>query len=233
MVPALIEEIAGLLLGILVLVDIFLVVLYTRTDMGIISRYLSHGLWRVMLWISRHLGRARPSFYVLTGPIILLSVLGSWALLMSVAAAMIVQPSLGTAVRSASGNTSTDFITALYVGGTSLSFVGNSDFTPQTPLFRLFFLITSLIGLSMLSLTITYLMQLYNDLLDRNSHALKVHLRSGETGDAAEVIARLGPEGQFDAGYQVIASWADEVAQVKESHAFYDMLFYFRFREPF
>jgi hypothetical protein len=31
----------------------------------------------------------------------------------------------------------------------------------------------------------------------------------------------------------VIAAWADEAAQVKESHAFYDMLFYFRFREPF
>lgn len=58
-------------------------------------------------------------------------------------------------------------------------------------------------------------------------------MRSGETGDAAEVIARLGPEGEFDAGYQAIAAWADEAAEVKESHAFYDMLFYFRFREPF
>src|SRR5512142_2569595 len=219
-----IEPLAGTLLGILVLVDIFLVVLYTRTDMGIISRYLSHGLWRILMKISQRLGHRRDSFLVLTGPIILLAVLAAWALLMSLATALIVHPSLGTGIKSSSGDTPTDFITALYVGGTSLSFVGTSDFEPQTPLFRLFFLITSLIGLSMLSLTITYLMQLYQDLLDRNSHALKVHLRSGETGDAAEVIARLGPEGEFDAGYQVIASWADETAEVKESHAFYDML---------
>jgi hypothetical protein len=228
-----IEEIAGALLGILVLVDIFLVVLYTRTDMGVISRYLSHALWRILIWVSWQLGRKRKSFLVLTGPIILLAVLGAWALLMSLAAALIVHPNLGAAIRSSSGNTPTDFITAFYVGATSLSFVGASDFTPETGVFRLFYVVTSLIGLSMLSLTITYLMQLYQDLLSRNSHALKVHLRSGETGDAAEVIARLGPQGQFDAGYQVIAAWADESAEVKESHAFYDMLFYFRFREPY
>ncbi len=229
-----VEPIAGILLGILVLVDIFLVVLYTRTDMGIISRYLSHALWRVFLWVSKQLGKRRGSFLVLTGPVILLAVLSTWALLMSVASALIVHPNLGTGIRYTGGATPTDFVTALYVGGSSLSFIGGAgDFSPQTPLFRMFYLITSLIGVSMLSLTITYLMQLYGDLLDRNSHALKVHLRSGETGDAAEVIARLGPEGEFDAGYQVLASWADEAAHVKESHAFYDMLFYFRFREPF
>ena len=229
-----IEPVAGILLGILVLIDIFLVVLYTRTDMGIISRYLSHALWRILLWFSRHMGRWRGSFFVLTGPIILLAVLGTWALLMCVSTALIVHPFLGTGIRFDNGNTPTDFVTALYVGGSSLSFIGGAgDFSPETPVFRIFYLVMSLIGVSMLSLTITYLMQLYGDLLNRNAHALKVHLRSAETGDAAEVVARLGPEGEFDAGYQVIAAWADEVADVKESHAFYDMLFYFRFREPF
>ncbi len=229
-----IEPIAGIVLGFIVLIDIFLVVLYTRTDMGIISRYLSHALWRILLWFSRHAGRWRGSFFVLTGPIILLSVLTTWALLMCLSAALIVHPYLGTGIRFDNGNTPTDFMTALYVGGSSLSFIGGAgDFSPETPVFRMFYLITSLIGVSMLSLTITYLMQLYGDLLNRNAHALKVHLRSAETGDAAEVIARLGPEGEFDAGYQVIAAWADEVAEVKESHAFYDMLFYFRFRQPF
>ncbi len=229
-----IEPVLGIVLGILVLIDIFLVVLYTRTDMGIISRYLSHALWRILLWASRHVGRWRGSLFVLTGPIILLAVLTSWALLMCLSTALIVHPYLGTGVVFDNGKTPTDFVTAMYVGGNSLSFIGGAgDFSPMTPVFRLFYLVTSLIGVSMLSLTITYLMQLYGDLLNRNSHALKVHLRSAETGDAAEVIARLGPRGEFDAGYQVIASWADEVAEVKESHAFYDMLFYFRFRQPF
>src|SRR5512143_3335929 len=107
-----IEPIAGMILGILVLIDIFLVVLYTRTDMGIISRYLSHGLWRAFLAVSERMGRRRASFLVLTGPLILLSVLTAWALLMSVACALIVQPSLGTGIHATSGATQTDFLTA-------------------------------------------------------------------------------------------------------------------------
>ncbi len=35
----------------------------------------------------------------------------------------------------------------------------------------------------------------------------------------------------FDAGYQILAEWATETVDVKESHHFYPILFYFRFRE--
>ncbi len=67
----------------------------------------------------------------------------------------------------------------------------------------------------------------------RNALGLKVHLLSSETGDAAEVIAHLGPQGQFEGGYQNIMEWSAETAQVRESHHFYPILFFFRFREPF
>jgi hypothetical protein len=76
-------------------------------------------------------------------------------------------------------------------------------------------------------------MELYSDLKERNSLGLKVHLLSAETGDAAEVIAHLGPHGKFDGGYNNIVEWSAETANVKESHHFYHMLFYFRFREPY
>ncbi len=228
-----IEEIAGAILGITVLADIFLIVLYARANIGLISRLVSHGMWRLFVWLSRHTGRWRNAVLTLTGPTILVTVLLTWALLLSVAVALIIHPNLGTGVRATSGNTPRDFITALYVGGTSLSFIGASDFTPQTAPFRVLYLLTSLIGLAVVSLTITYLMQLYGDLLDRNAHGLRVHLLSAETGDAAEVIVRLGPHGMFDAGYQILAQWATETVQVKESLGFYDMLFYFRFREAY
>src|SRR5512142_2737513 len=160
MLGADLQEIAGAVIGITVLVDIFLIVLYARAHTGIISRFLAHGLWRLLIWLSRHLGSWRNWFLTITGPIILLSVLTSWAVLLSLAAGLIIHPNLGTGVRSMSGNNSTDFITALYVGGTCLSFVGANDFAPETPGFRLFYLLTSLTGVSIVSLTITYLMQL-------------------------------------------------------------------------
>jgi hypothetical protein len=76
-------------------------------------------------------------------------------------------------------------------------------------------------------------MELYSDLKERNALGLKVHILSSETGDAAEVIAHLGPQGQFDGGHNNIVEWSAETATIKESHHFYPILFFFRFREPF
>ncbi|MGE5073048.1 MAG: ion channel [Anaerolineae bacterium] len=223
----------GAVIGLVVLVDIFLVVLYARAHTGILARFLTYGLWRLLVRVSKLFGSRRQGFLTLSGPIILLSLLFSWGLLLSMAAALIIHPGLGTGVRSTQGQTPTDFITALYVAGTSLSFVGASDFAPTNSAYRLFFLLTSMTGVTVVSLTVTYLMELYGSLRDRNAHGLKVHLMSAETGDAAEILARLGPEGMFEEGYQILAEWANQTAQVKETHGFYDMLFYFRFREAF
>src|SRR5215208_4321513 len=229
----LIEEIIGALLGIAVLLDIFLLILYARANKTIISTEISHFVWKAFVWLSKAFGRWRETFLTFSGPIILVMVLGSWALLLSVAAALIIHPNLGTGIVTNHGETPTDFVTALYVGGSSLSFIGASDFTPQNGFFRMFYLLTSLIGVSLASLIVTYLMELYGDLKERNTLGLKVHLLSSETGDAAEVVAHLGPHGQFEGGYNNLVEWSAETAKVKESHHFYPMLFFFRFREPF
>jgi hypothetical protein len=229
----LLEQLLGILLGIAVLVDIFLLVLHARADMGGVSRMISQPAWRGMVAFSRLLGRAKGPFLSFAGPMILVLVLGSWFLLLTLAAALIIHPNLGTAVRASHGETPTDFATALYVAGHSLDFVGGSDFSPHTPAFRLFFLFTSIIGVAMVPLIITYLLEVYSSLRARNHLGLKVHLHSAETGDAAEVIAHLGPQGRFDIGYVVLAEWAAETTEVKESHHFHPILFYFRFAEPY
>ena len=227
------EETVGFILGFVVLLDIFLLILYARANKTIMSTEISQVVWRTMVSVSKLFGRWREFFLTLSGPLILLMVLGSWALLLSVAAALIIHPNLGTGIVATQGNTPTDFITALYVGGSSLSFIGASEFSPQDWFFRLFYLLTSLIGLSVVSLIITYLMQLYENLKQRNTLGLKVHFLSAETGDAAEVISHLGPQGQFENGYNNIVDWSAETARVRESHHFYPMLFFFRFREPY
>ena len=228
-----IEEIAGWLLGFVVLVDIFLLVLYARANKTITSTELSHFAWRTMVWLSTPMGRWREYFLTLSGPLIIILVLASWTILLSIAAALIIHPNLGTGIISNHGETPTDFLTALYVAGSSLSFIGASDFFPQGGFFRLFYLLTSLIGITLASLIVTYLLELYNNLKERNTLGLKVNIMSAETGDAAEVIAHLGPQGQFENGYNNIVDWSAETATVKESHHFYPMLFFFRFREPY
>jgi hypothetical protein len=124
-------------------------------------------------------------------------------------------------------------MTAVYVGGSSLSIVGSSDFTPRTGAMKVFFLVNAVAGTSVISLTLTYLMQVYGALRQRNTLGLTMHLVSGETGDAAELIAGLFPDGELSAGYSTLSEVAGRMTQVKESHHFYPVLFYFRFREPY
>ena len=55
---------------------------------------------------------------------------------------------------------------------------------------------------------------------------------SGGTGDAAQMLARLGPDGDFSNATSELSNLARSLAMTKEAHHFYPLLFYFRFREP-
>jgi hypothetical protein len=228
-----IEPILGVILGVVVLLDIYLLVLHARADTGTISRLISAPVWGAFIGLSQSMGRRKGFFLSFAGPTILVLIIGSWLLLLTLAAALIIHPSLGTAIRASHGETPTDFVTALYVAGHNLDFVAGSDFAPHTPAMRLFHLISSIIGVALVPLIITYLLEVYSSLRARNSRGLEVQLHSAETGDAAEVIAALGPRGRFDTGYVVLTEWAAKAVEVKESHHFHPVLFYFRFSEPY
>src|SRR3712207_2968797 len=124
-------------------------------------------------------------------------------------------------------------MTALYAAGNSITLVGSGNFSPQTPAFKAFYIFNSFVGMTIISLTLTYLTQIYNALQRRNALALAVHEASGETGDAADLIGAVGPRGNFNNGYTHLAQLASEARAVKESHHFYSVLVYFRFNEPY
>lgn len=229
----LLEQAIGVLLLLLILLDIFLTVLYARIGTGIFSNALTRMGWQFFLFLSKPFHKKRAHILSFCGPVIVVFLVGIWALGLTCGTALIIHPKLGTAVRASTGATPTDFITALYTGGSSISVVGSSDLAPQTSGFRLFYLMNSVIGMSVVSLTLTYLMQIYTALQQRNALGLKIHLMTSGTDDAAVLIAGLGPQGQFNSGYSNLANLSAEMTQVKELHHFYPVLFYFRFCEPY
>lgn len=233
LIPDWLEQTLGLLLLLFVLWDVFLTVLYARMGIGFISYQLARLIWRFFQWVSQPFSHYRGNILSFCGPTILVLLVLVWSFALTLGTALIIHPELGTSIRSSNGETPTDFITAMYAGGSSMSIVGASDFTPHTSLSRMFYLFTSLIGMSVTSLTLTYLMQVYTALHRRNALGLKVHLFTAETGDAAEMLASLGPEGQFNGGYNNLSQLATDMAQIKESHHFYPVLFYFRFRDAY
>jgi len=76
-------------------------------------------------------------------------------------------------------------------------------------------------------------MQIYSALKTRNTLGLAIQTLSDNSGDAAELLAGLGAQGQFSSGFTNLSSLASSASAVKESHHFYPLLFYFRFAEPY
>lgn len=227
------EQASGALLVTLVLVDVFLTVLYARAGAGLFGNRLSHLIWQAFRWASVPLGKKQGTALSFCGPFIVVAVILTWLVLLMVGAALVIHPNLGSVVRTGSGQTPTDFITALYAGGGSVAIIGASDFIPHTAIFRLLFLFKSIVGTCLVSLTLSYVLQVYNGLQRRNALGLQFHLMGAESGDAAELLAGLGPRGEFSGGYNNLSELAAMLTQVKESHHFFPVLAYFRFNEPY
>ena len=226
------ELVAGAALVLLVIADVFLTVLYARIGAGILSPQVARATWWVFAQLARWFRRQHDTVLSFCGPVILVNLLATWAALLTVGAALIIHPALGTSVTVTTGTTPTDFISALYAGGSSMAIVRASDVTPDTGAYRLYFLFNSLLGASIISLTVTYLMQVYNALQRRNTLAYKLYLQTSETSDAAELLAGLGARGSFQCGYTSLADIAVEMTVSLEAHHFYPVLFYFRFPRP-
>lgn len=224
------ERLAGALVLAITLLDVFLTVLHARAGSGLLAPRLARGVWRLLRALPLGSKGGRLNY---CGPLQLVALVVMWGALLAFGAALLIHPGLGTGVRSSSGITDTDFITALLVGGSSMSIVGASDYGPAAPGYKLLFLFHSLVGMSVTSLTITYVMQVYTAVRSRNTLGLMVHGQSGDTGDAAELVARWGPRGRFDGGYNNLYTIAADMAAIKETHHFYPVLFYFRFEEVF
>lgn len=227
------ERASGVLVMGVVLLDVFLTVLYARIGTGLIAERAAHLTWMAFRRVAEAAGTRRGMVLSFCGPVILLLYVLLWAVGLTLGAGLIIHPGLGTGVQAGDGPTPTDIITALYAGGSSMAIVGASDFRPATDAYRVVYLVNSLIGMSVTSLVLTYVMQVYGALRQRNALGLQLHSLSAETSDAGELLARLGPRGQFSAGYSHLVTLGDAMATMKETHHFYPVLFYFRFRQPY
>src|SRR5436190_10939487 len=228
-----VEQIAGAAVTVVVLLDIFLTVLYARAGTSLLSSVVARTIWHACRRGSQPFGATRGKVLSFCGPVILVALIFVWAAGLALGAGLIMHPHLGGGIRASQGATPTDFVSALYAGASSLSFVGAGDFKPQSGVFRALYMLNSLIGMSVMSLVLTYVMQIYNALRSRNALGLAIQTLSDNTGDAAELIAGLGPQGQFDSGFTTLSSLAFNTSAIKESHHFYPLLFYFRFAEPY
>lgn len=217
---------AGLML--LALVDVFLTVLYARSGAGLITPRLNNLIWRMMRAVAPSHEPARGKLLSFGGPLLLVLTVAVWVVLLFTGAALLAWPELGAGIEDTNGATETDFVTALYYGGYSLTTLGTGNLVPRTGALKILMVVQALVGFSFVTLTITYFMSVYAALLRRNTLAQALHHLSAGSGDAAEILTRLGPDGDFRPGSGHLADTALNVIDLLESHHLYPVLHYFR-----
>jgi hypothetical protein len=225
-------QIAGAALVILALLDVFLTILCARSGIAIISERLGRSVWALCRAFVHAVPRTRRIVLSYAGPSILILIVGVWIAILLTGFGLIVWPALGTSIRSDRRDTPTDFLTAVCYVGDSFTTVGTGDLIADTPFLRAMPVIVSLVGLTMITLTLAYFVEIYTSLLHQNKFALKLQHGTAGTGDAAELVARLGAAGDFTSGREGLSQMADNLLEMFEAHHFYSSMIFFRFREP-
>jgi hypothetical protein len=226
-------QLIGTSLVLVSLVDIFLTVLHPRSESNLLSIPVARILWRCFCTLAEGSAKRHDRILSYAGPTIMVMLVGVWVLLLLVGFTLIVWPALGTAIQAEQGGTPTDFFTALYYAGFSLGTLGTGDLVPQVATYRLLIVLKSLLGFSVFTLVLSYVLSVYNALTSRNTFALSLHYRTADTADSAELLARLAAGNDTNSLQRDISDIAKELINLLELNNSYPLLLYFRYRQTY
>jgi hypothetical protein len=124
-----------------------------------------------------------------------------------------------------------DVADALYFSATSFVTTGYGDIVPVHPLVRLLALLEGGLGLTTLSLSVTYLLSVYPLIARKMSLAQSLNQETGGRSDAVILAERYVCSGRYEALAQRLSSMNDELLELGQAHALYPVLYFVRPRE--
>lgn len=212
--------------------DVFFTVFYPRTGKSAISLQLSKGMWELFRQASRLLPGNRKTVLSYCGPVLVVVIAVVWVFTFTLGFAFLVWPTLGQGIQASQGKTPTDFATAFYYSGFTLTTLGVGDLVAKTNFWRLVTVLEAAVGFSIITASLSYLLSVYSSLTRRNTFALCLYHRSAGKADAVSLLVRLKGYGKFEFATQEISNIAHEMLFLLETHHAYPVLHYFRFKDP-
>ncbi len=218
------------LIGIAAL-DIFGVVLATRAMGGLVTPFANSLIWAGGRWLDQHLhlgGR----LMILVGPALLVFVVALWAGLFITGFACLYRPMLGEQIQASSGGLEADMGTALYFSGFNFATLGIGDIIPVSDLARMLTVVQACTGFAVFTLGISYTLNIFQAVNQRDIFALSLHGGSDQTGRAEVALLGLCPDGKAaaDAG-SVLEDIADNTYALLQMHHAYPIAHFFRRRK--
>lgn len=214
--------VAGGLLVVAVLRDIFHTLIHPAGQ-GTLAKRTFMTLW----WLSR-LVRRPASFGALAGPLGIVAVTCLWAGLIVTGWALVYWPWLPDGFVYSSGllpERRSDALDAFYVSLVSLTTLGVGDVAPQEAWLRVAVPLEALVGFTLLTAVVSWVLQVYPALARRRTLALRL-----------EALCRADPTGAWldddsSAAASVLHGLASDVSGVRVDLTQYAETYYFRDRE--
>lgn len=221
----------GALIVLVALQDVFATVLFPASGRGLIRKPVTRATWAVFRAAGRWVhGQRRRNLFSYGGPTQIAVTLAGWLLLLLLGWALIYAPALGESIVASSGPTDSSWTTAVYYSGFALTTLGTGDVVANSGGYRLLTIAEAGVGFLTFSMVISYFLSVYPNLTSRNVFAQGLHNRTGHTGDAAVLLARMA-DGEKLLVTDFMSSTAASLRQIYQTHRFYPVLRYFHDRD--
>src|SRR5919201_2171955 len=229
LIPVL-EVLAGLLVVVAILFDVFLAVVVPRRapNMGRMLRvsvFLIPGLWTVWRELGLRLSSSerREAFLGSFGSLAVVLLLGAWVAGLIAGYGLLLH-ALGSQLRPAPQ----DLGTALYFAGVALLTLGFGDIVATEAPARFIALSAAANGLGLFALVITLMFTLYGSFQRREVAVVVLQAGAGAPPSGVTLLESYALGGMLDDLPRVFSEWQAWAAEVLDSHLAYPILAYFR-----
>ena len=216
----------GLLL--LVAYDVYVTILHAAGKAGPVSDRLTRLVWRISQRTAFRLPAGRRHRLLnAVGPLLMPLIVFAFVLLLIVGFALIYLPGMPANFSAAEEPGISPWLTSLYFSGTTLTTTGFGDITPRSVGMRFTSLAEGASGLILISLTITYLISVYQALERKRVVALSFYHQAEGGADAVGYIAHHFVSGRFIGIQSNLRASASSLQEVLESHIEHPIIHYF------
>jgi hypothetical protein len=226
-VPESLLALLGVVMLTLGLLDALATTLQVAAGPGLLTGRLLRLLWRPILVAQQRLGASRlltvagAALMVLTFAVWVLLLWGGWALVFASAEGAVVD---------AQTRTPADLATRVYYAGYTVFTLGIGDYVPGNDFWRVTTAIATLNGLVLVTLGITYLLNVVGAVVARRQAATRI-AALGHT--PAEIVDQGWTGSEFSSAFvQHLVGLADSISGLAEQHLAYPVLRYFHAAAP-
>jgi hypothetical protein len=222
------EILAGLVLLLLILHDLFQAVVLPRPSVyrvPLVSQLLVRQFWKIWRWVGsfRRSTAKREHFLGTFGPAALLMLLGFWSLSLMAGYALIFDGLHDQIEPHPNG-----FWTSLYYSAGTLLPLSYGDILPAGGAARLATIAESATGVIMIALVISLLFSLYQSFQSREELVVTLDALAGAPPSGVQLLETAAVDRMPQRLEVTFDEWRNWAASVLESHLAYPILFYFR-----